>query len=410
MLHWYRAQGYRIVPLIAPLPGAELPREGIEEIAKELGNIIQVRRDGTVEYILRDLPDVVASLNGTFTPSFADLLEEDVDGSPRDRDLLALERNFCHDAVISTVLHLERSLGPHILQVEYIWMTRLLPLVRGDVLKVVDTHDVFSSNQQKVGLFGVREIVVEPHEEADRLRRADLAIAIQDEERTELTRLASPIPVITAGVDFDLPADNRPPRKRRILNIGSNNARNRKGLHDFLRLAWPRIHDRVPDAELLVVGSVAQALEGRDVAGVTVAGPVDDLTPLYHDATAVINPSVAGTGLKIKTLEALCRFRPVVTWPSGVEGLDPKLAALCLVAQDWYEFSEGVIHVLTRAPGGGFSAEDRAAIAGLLASEHVYASVDSAYRAFFERHRSATARPGLSGRVCAQARVVHAHT
>jgi hypothetical protein len=351
---------------------------------------------------------VLASLTGTFTPSFADILGEDAVTSLRQRELLNIERTFCHDAVISTVLHLERSLGPHILQVEYIWMTRLLPLVRGDVLKVVDTHDVFSSIPQKVALFGVRDVAIEPHEEAERLRRADLAIAIQDDERAELKRLASSVPVITAAVDFDVVGGQRAPTEGQILFVASGNARNRKGLDDFLRLAWPRIHRSVPKAELLVVGGVGKALAGREVSGVGVVGQVEDLTPRYENAALVINPVVAGTGLKIKILEALCHLRPVVTWPAGVEGLDPMLAALCLVARDWYEFSEQVIGVLTRAPSEGFTARDRAVIAAHVAPDHVYASLNAAYRAFFEQHQPATGPIGLTKPVSASPMVAHA--
>jgi Methyltransferase domain/Glycosyl transferases group 1 len=390
MLCWYQRQGYRIIPVIAPLPGEELPREGVERTAAEFGNVIQCHRDGRVEYVFRDLPDVLASLNGMFTSSFADLLGEDAGGSPRERDLLKIERTFCHDAVISTVLHLERSLGPHVLLVEYIWMTRFLPLVRGDVLKVIDTHDVFSSIQQKVTPFGIRDVVIEPHEEAERLRRADLAIAIQDDERAELKRLAPLVPVVTAGVDFDVVSDRRAPTEGQILYVASNNARNRKGLDDFLRLAWPRIHHVVPRAELLVLGTVADTIATREAPGVRAMAPEDDLTARYRDAALVIDPAVAGTGLKIKVLEALCHFRPVVTWPTSVEGLDPKLAAFCLVARDWYEFSEQVISVLTRPPGAWFTAEDRAVIAEFVAPEHVYASLDSAFRAFFDQHGRAT--------------------
>jgi Methyltransferase domain/Glycosyl transferases group 1 len=396
MLCWYQRQGYRIIPVIAPLPGEELPREGVESTAAEFGNVIQCHRDGRVEHVLRDLPDVLASLNGMFTSSFADLLGEDVGGSPRERDLLKIERTFCHDAVISTVLHLERSLGPHVLQVEYIWMTRLLPLVRGNVLKVIDTHDVFSSIQQKVMPFGIRDVVIEPHEEAERLRRADLAIAIQDDERAELKRLAPSVQVVTAGVDFDVVSDRRAPTEGQILYVASNNARNRKGLDDFLCLAWPRIHHLVPRAELLVLGTVADTIATREAPGVRAMGPVEDLNARYQDTALVIDPAVAGTGLKIKILEALCHFRPIVTWPAGVEGLDPKLAALCLVARDWYEFSEQVISVLTRPPGAWFTAEDRAVIAEFVAPEHVYASLDAAFRAFFEQHGRAAEPVGVT--------------
>ena len=169
--------------------------------------------------------------------------------------------------MIATVLHLQQWLGPHVLQVEYIWMTRLLPLVRADVLKVIDTHDVFSSIEQKVRMFGVRDVIVDPREEAERLRRADLIIAIQDEERQELQRLAPGIPVVTAGVDFDVVADAAGSIAGRILFVASGNPRNCKGLTDFVRLAWPRIRRRVPDAELVVVGGVAAAVAGRPVPG-----------------------------------------------------------------------------------------------------------------------------------------------
>ena len=77
------------------------------------------------------------------------------------------------------------------------------------------------------------------------------------------------------------------------------------------------------------------------------AGAVEDMAPLYRDAALVINPVVAGTGAKIKTIEALCHLRPMVTWPAGVDGLDPALAARCIVVRDWYEFANAVVDVLT---------------------------------------------------------------
>ena len=67
-------------------------------------------------------------------------------------------------------------------------------------------------------------------------------------------------------------------------------------------------------------------------------GRVDDLAELYRSARVVINPVLAGTGLKIKTVEALSRLRPIVTWPTGVEGLPETLKTLCDVVDNWFEF------------------------------------------------------------------------
>ena len=409
MFQWYRRQGYRVIPVIAPLPGEELSREALTGTAAACGNVIQVHRDGRIEHDLRDVPEVFDPVpNQTPLPIGSDS-DSDGGGSPHRQELLTVDATFCHDRLIATVLHLQQWLGPHVLQVEYIWMTRLLPLVRSDVLKVIDTVDVFSSIERKVRIFGVRDRVVDPRDEADRLRRGDLLLAIQDEERQELQRLAPGIPVVTAGVDFDVVADAEGSIPGRLLLVASGNARNIKGLIDFVRLAWPRVRRSVPGAELVVVGAVAAAVAGRAVPGVTVAGRIDDLAPLYREASVVINPVVAGTGAKIKTVEALCHLRPLVTWPAGIDGLEPGLAARCIVARDWYEFANAVIAILMRG-GGQFTTEDRAVVARLVSPDTTYAAVDRAYRTFFERHGSAPAAvpPSLSEPGAPMPAVAHA--
>lgn len=381
MLRWYVRQGYRVVPIIAPLPGEELPRSAVDEIADEFGNCVQVHRNGTLDHMLRGVSTGLPKAAPKMT--YADLLEEN-EASGRQRDLLNLDRTFCHDAVISTVLQLQRAIGRHILQVEYIWMTRLLPLVFGDVLKIVDLVDVFSSIDRKVRAYGLRDVDISALEEGDRIRRADLAIAIQDDERRELEAVAPSVQIITTGVDFEVVDAGDAPADGHLLYVASNNPRNCKGLRDFLRFAWPRIRRAIPDAELVVVGRVVDALDGRAVAGVTAIGPVEDVAAWYDNAALVINPAIAGTGLKIKTIEALCHFRRVVTWPTGVEGLDPRLAAMCVVATDWYEFAERVVDSLTRRVAH-LGANDRRLIADLFAPETVYASLEAVCRSFFEQ-------------------------
>ena len=155
MLQWYRRQGYRVIPVIAPLPGEELSREGVGDrgslrqchpgAPRRTHRIRPARRAGG----LRPDPKRPGAIESSMRAS-----------ALRAGRSYSTRRTFCHDRLIATVLHLQRWLGPHVLQVEYIWMTRLLPLVRADVLKVIDTHDVFSSIEQKVGMFGLRDVVV----------------------------------------------------------------------------------------------------------------------------------------------------------------------------------------------------------------------------------------------------------
>jgi hypothetical protein len=109
---------------------------------------------------------------------------------------------------------------------------------------------------------------------------------------------------------------------------------------------------------------------------------------VYRRARVVVNPAVAGTGLKVKTVEALSRLRPIVTWPNGAEGLPPELAELVPPAQDWLEFAERVIAWL-QSETPAFNAETTASIRHLLSSDHVYAELEARLARYFDaRHSS----------------------
>ncbi len=105
-------------------------------------------------------------------------------------------------------------------------------------------------------------------------------------------------------------------------------------------------------------------------------GPVEDLEELYGRAKVVINPALAGTGLKIKTLEALSFQKPLVTWPTGTDGLHPSVRELCLVARDWFEFSESVVAVLNDSRNEWFTIEQVDTLRTHLSDEAAYSDLD----------------------------------
>ncbi|WAC29310.1 FkbM family methyltransferase [Ancylobacter sp. SL191] len=155
---------------------------------------------------------------------------------------------------------------------------------------------------------------------------------------------AHPITLVTVGRGL-APVDMPPVEAPTLLMVDSANAMNGKGLRDFIWFAWPMIREAVPEAELHVAGAVGQELSGHE-PGVTALGCVDDVTPLYLRSRVVISPAVAGTDVKIKTLEALNHLRPIVLWPSGREGLHPDLAKHCVCVEDWFQYAQAVIELL----------------------------------------------------------------
>jgi glycosyltransferase involved in cell wall biosynthesis len=73
----------------------------------------------------------------------------------------------------------------------------------------------------------------------------------------------------------------------------------------------------------------------------------DHLLGEYQRAHVVINPQIAGTGLKIKCVEALSAGCPLVTGEAGADGLEEGVGTAFLMAKDSGEFSAGVVRILT---------------------------------------------------------------
>jgi Methyltransferase domain/Glycosyl transferases group 1 len=387
MLRWLRQAGYIVILVVAPNDSSRPTAADVRALADAYGNAVVCHPDGQLEYLLRDVPDVLQSLQGESPHRWATLLGEDHVVTAREREVLAIDHAFCTDIAIATVLRLQLALGPYVLLAEYIWMSRVLPLVGHRALKIIDTIDVFSTRAEKVGQYGVQDLVIEPDEERARLARADLIVAIQENERTALEVLAPGIPIVTSGVDFDITVDPGTPVGRRVLYVASANPMNRRGLRDFLRFAWPHVRERVPEAELVIAGAVGEAVTFPP-GGVQVLGKVADLRPLYGQCRVAINPAMAGTGVKIKTLEALSYLRPIVTWPNGVDGLSPDVASLCRTVGDWYTFAQEVSMILQDERPSWFSAEDRATLTLATHPDRVYADLGGAIKTFLENQRA----------------------
>jgi hypothetical protein len=375
------SEGYRVLLLLAPLPTETISDEQIEELKTRVGNVVVCDRNGGIRYAFASCPDVLAELDGCTTDNYATRLGEGPRQSPRALDLLRIDRTYCHDTVIETALHIVNRLERVALLVQYIWMTRLLPLVDGRIPKILDTIDMYSTKADKVLSFGAQDWALSDAEEARRVARAHLVLAIQDRECALMQELVPSTDVITVGVDFDVPGGATPPDPGSVLIVASGNELNRIGIRDFLRFAWPSVLERVPHATLTVAGQVGRYVP-EDAPRVENLGTVDDVTPLYARARVVVNPAAAGTGLKIKTVEALTHNRPIVTWPNGFDGIPDTLRQRLPIPGDWSEFADQVVAYLT-AEQPGLDASTQAAVGSFVSPTTAYAALDERLRTLF---------------------------
>ena len=117
----------------------------------------------------------------------------------------------------------------------------------------------------------------------------------------------------------------------------------------LVREILPSVLAPLPWTRLRVTG----ANPPDDIAAV--AGPHVDLTgfltelaPLYSSIRVVVAPDRFGSGLKIKTLEAMQHGVPVVATTIGAQGIEvpPGLAPM-VVTDDPAEFAAAVVRLLT---------------------------------------------------------------
>jgi len=107
-----------------------------------------------------------------------------------------------------------------------------------------------------------------------------------------------------------------------------------------------RVQPAIPDVTLQVCGRVCEAVASPP-DGVVLHGVVEDLQSYYRRATVVINPVMYGTGLKIKTVEALGYGKAVVSTPAGILGVGNSDDMPVRVADSPGDMAQPIIELLT---------------------------------------------------------------
>lgn len=219
-----------------------------------------------------------------------------------------------------------RQIAPDVVIFEYALMAELADCLDDTYRKVVDTHDSFSDRNKRIRASGGAGMWWSLSEKQERklLSRFHHVIAIQQNERAHFTKLLAKSTTQVALVDIlTAPVHHHSggtPSNFVLGYIGSRNQHNVEGLLKFLEHQWPTIATSNPDASLLVAGDLSI---GHEFPNVHFIGRVGDLwADFYSKCSVIINPCISGTGLKIKTIEAMSYGLPVVTTQEGCSGIE----------------------------------------------------------------------------------------
>jgi len=200
--------------------------------------------------------------------------------------------------------------------INYIWLSKLLKGLTCKV-KIIHTHDVYSFRNERLG---TKWFSVTPEQEAKALNRADVSLAVQEDEgiffrfltKNKIVVTFCPFPFVMSEKSN---IDN-------ILFFSSNNIQNIKGISWWIDKVFVKIKQKYPTTSLLIGGSICGSIQKyKFVDGIKILGEFEKVEEFYKLGEIVINPIYSGTGLKIKTIEALAFNKILVLHPHNIIGL-----------------------------------------------------------------------------------------
>jgi glycosyltransferase involved in cell wall biosynthesis len=132
---------------------------------------------------------------------------------------------------------------------------------------------------------------------------------------------------IPLGIDLSLYpfVEHKPINKQPIVGlIGTFNwAPSYSAAERLLTRLWPEIKRRVPNARLQIVGRSAKDALSRfaHMSDLEIHQDVPDTLPYFENMNVMLYAPIAGSGMKVKVMEAFALGTPVVTTAEGVEGI-----------------------------------------------------------------------------------------
>jgi polysaccharide biosynthesis protein PslH len=162
----------------------------------------------------------------------------------------------------------------------------------------------------------------------------------------------SSVTIIPIAVDTQvLQPISRQPGSMDIVTLGTlHYPPNADGIRWFAREVFPLVLKRVPTATLTIIGKNPpadfQELAVSQPERFTITGYVPDLVPHLKRAALMVVPVRAGSGMRVRILEAFAHAMPIITTTVGLEGIEAVPGEDVLVADTVDDFAGRVVNLL----------------------------------------------------------------
>jgi hypothetical protein len=216
----------------------------------------------------------------------------------------------------------------NLMVVNYAFLSKAFELAPDTVVKVLETHDLFTGRKEMLAALGLEPefFYTVPDQERIAFDRADLIVAIKDSEAKLIAgQTRRDVVALPFFPDFGtLKTANGAAREPaseilRVGFIGADNQVNVANVQRFLDLYERYEMVYSPPMEIVIAGGVC----GKLTAGgstVKLVGRVPDIREFYDGIDVALVPLSLSTGIKIKTGEALGQGIPIVSTGNGFDG------------------------------------------------------------------------------------------
>lgn len=221
--------------------------------------------------------------------------------------------------------------------INYYYLSRLFKYIKIPK-KAIATHDCMAYTNLKIG---ESILCTTANAEACAMQRSPHIFALQEMEANYFQLLSPQSKVYNIYGKYNYHSQPIVSNKN-IVFLSGNNSFNQNGIRWFIREVFPMIRDRFPEAQLLVGGSICKMLQSIGyIEGVKTFGYIDNPAEFYALADVAINPIYQGTGLKIKTFEAIAFDKVTLVHPHSMAGIFKKEDAPLMASdkpEEWVHF------------------------------------------------------------------------
>ncbi len=178
----------------------------------------------------------------------------------------------------------------------------------------------------------------------------DGLVSISDDDRKNFEKMGVQAPSIT--IPFGLNTDHWSPgrmeggRLPRFFHLGSMDwIPNQEAVEGLLKDVWPIVRERMPDAELSLIGKNMDR-EQKDVPeGVHVVGEVENAIEAIRENGIMLVPLRSGSGIRVRIIQGMALEKPIVSTPTGSSGIDVSNRQELLIEKDPEGFASGMIEL-----------------------------------------------------------------